>query len=142
MRRLRSDSCIAIASRKSDDLHPYADTIHSYQKILGAVSGLLICAETFCAEKGLNHEEIIQARLAPGGLANDSRNLYRPTRSHPGRRAVSRNPRNSHRGQASRALAMELVQVRPVLGRTRRAELRIPAADRLCRGHFEVVRVL
>jgi hypothetical protein len=81
MRRLRSDSCIAIASRKSDDLLPYAATIHSYQKILGAVSGLLICAETFCAEKGPNHEEIIQARLAPGDLATFRRKNDAPRRA-------------------------------------------------------------
>ena len=42
----------------------YAATIPSYQQILGAVSGLLITAEAFCSEKGLAHEEIIQARLA------------------------------------------------------------------------------
>src|SRR5207247_9205047 len=42
----------------------YAATIPSYQQILGAVSGLLITAEAFCSEKGLAHEETIQARLA------------------------------------------------------------------------------
>ncbi|TLZ18962.1 MAG: DUF1993 domain-containing protein [Gammaproteobacteria bacterium] len=42
----------------------YAATIPSYQQILGAVSGLLITAEAFCSEKGLAHDEIIQARLA------------------------------------------------------------------------------
>jgi uncharacterized protein len=42
----------------------YAATIPSYQQILGAVSGLLATAEAFCSEKGLAHEEIIQARLA------------------------------------------------------------------------------
>jgi hypothetical protein len=41
----------------------YAATIPPYQQILGAVSGLLSIAEEFCAEKGLAHEEIIQARL-------------------------------------------------------------------------------
>jgi uncharacterized protein len=42
----------------------YTATIPSYQQILGAVSGLLGTAEAFCTEKGLAHEEIIQARLA------------------------------------------------------------------------------
>jgi hypothetical protein len=42
----------------------YAATIPSYQQILGSVSGLLTTAETFCAEKHLAPEEIIQARLA------------------------------------------------------------------------------
>jgi uncharacterized protein len=42
----------------------YAATIPSYQQILGAVAGLLGTAEAFCSEKGLPHEEIIQARLA------------------------------------------------------------------------------
>jgi uncharacterized protein len=42
----------------------YAATIPSYQQILGAVFGLLTTAEDLCAEKGLAHEEIIQARLA------------------------------------------------------------------------------
>ena len=42
----------------------YAATIPSYQQILGAVSGLLTTAEDFCTQKGLAHEEIIQARLA------------------------------------------------------------------------------
>jgi hypothetical protein len=41
----------------------YAATIPSYQQILGAVAGLLGTAEAFCTEKGLAHEEIIQARL-------------------------------------------------------------------------------
>jgi uncharacterized protein len=42
----------------------YAATIPSYQQILGAVSGLLATAEAFCSEKGIAHEQIIQARLA------------------------------------------------------------------------------
>src|ERR1700676_4426096 len=42
----------------------YAATIPSYQQILGAVSGLLDAAETFCAEKGIAPEDIIKARLA------------------------------------------------------------------------------
>lgn len=46
----------------------YAATIPSYQQILGSVSGLLRTAEAFCAEKGLAHEDIIQARLAPDML--------------------------------------------------------------------------
>ena len=43
----------------------YAATIPSYQQILGSVSGLLVKAEAFCAEKSINHDDIIQARLAP-----------------------------------------------------------------------------
>jgi uncharacterized protein len=46
----------------------YAATIPSYQQILGAVAGLLGTAAAFCTEKGLAHEEIIQARLAPDML--------------------------------------------------------------------------
>jgi hypothetical protein len=46
----------------------YAATIPSYLQILGAVSGLLATAETFCTEKGVNPEDIIQARLAPDML--------------------------------------------------------------------------
>lgn len=46
----------------------YAATIPSYLQILASVSGLLSKAEAFCAEKGLAHEEIIQARLAPDML--------------------------------------------------------------------------
>ena len=42
----------------------YDATIPSYQQILGAVSGLLSIAQTFCAENGIANEEIIQARLA------------------------------------------------------------------------------
>ena len=42
----------------------YAATIPSYQQILGAMTGLLVTAETFCAEKHLAPEEIIEARLA------------------------------------------------------------------------------
>ena len=42
----------------------YAATIPSYQQVLGAVSGLLGTAETFCAEKGIAPEDIIKARLA------------------------------------------------------------------------------
>lgn len=46
----------------------YAATIPSYQQILGSVSGLIKTAEAFCAEKGITHEDIIQARLAPDML--------------------------------------------------------------------------
>lgn len=46
----------------------YAATIPSYRQILGAVSGLLGKAETFCAEKGIEPPELIQARLAPDML--------------------------------------------------------------------------
>lgn len=46
----------------------YAATIPSYLQILGSVSGLLAKAEAFCTEKGLAHEDIIQARLAPDML--------------------------------------------------------------------------
>lgn len=42
----------------------YAATIPSYQQILGSMSGLLVTAETFCAEQHLAPEEIIEARLA------------------------------------------------------------------------------
>jgi uncharacterized protein len=42
----------------------YAATVPTYRQILGAVSGLLAKAESFCAEKSLAPEEIIQARLA------------------------------------------------------------------------------
>ena len=42
----------------------YAATIPSYQQALGAVAGLLTTAETFCAEKQLAPQEIIEARLA------------------------------------------------------------------------------
>ena len=46
----------------------YAATIPSYQQILGSISGLLVKAEAFCAEKSINHDDIIQARLAPDML--------------------------------------------------------------------------
>jgi hypothetical protein len=42
----------------------YAATIPTFRQILGAVSGLLDKAETFCAEKGVAPQELIQARLA------------------------------------------------------------------------------
>jgi uncharacterized protein len=46
----------------------YAATVPSYQQILGSVAGLLVKAEAFCAEKSLNPDDIIQARLAPDML--------------------------------------------------------------------------
>jgi len=46
----------------------YAATIPSYQQILGSVSGLLVKAEAFCEQKGIKHEDILQARLAPDML--------------------------------------------------------------------------
>ena len=42
----------------------YDATIPSYQQILGSMSGLLVTAETFCAEKKLAPQTIIDARLA------------------------------------------------------------------------------
>jgi hypothetical protein len=42
----------------------YAATIPPYQQTLGAITGLLVAAETFCAEKQLAPQEIIDARLA------------------------------------------------------------------------------
>ena len=42
----------------------YAATVPSYQQTLGAMTGLLATAETFCAERHLAPEEIIGARLA------------------------------------------------------------------------------
>ena len=42
----------------------YAATIPSYRQILGSISGLLQKAQAFCAEKGIEAPEIIQARLA------------------------------------------------------------------------------
>jgi uncharacterized protein len=46
----------------------YAATIPSYRQILGAVSGLLRTAQTFCANQGIEPAELIQARLAPDML--------------------------------------------------------------------------
>jgi hypothetical protein len=46
----------------------YAATIPSYRQTLGAVSGLLRTAQAFCAEKGIEASELIQARLAPDML--------------------------------------------------------------------------
>jgi hypothetical protein len=42
----------------------YAATIPSYLQILDAVSGLIGKAETFCTQKGIEPQLIIQARLA------------------------------------------------------------------------------
>jgi hypothetical protein len=42
----------------------YAATIPSYRQILGALSGLLDKAETFCTENQIAPADIIQARLA------------------------------------------------------------------------------
>jgi hypothetical protein len=42
----------------------YDATVPCYQQTLGAVAGLLVTAETFCAEKQLAPQEIIDARLA------------------------------------------------------------------------------
>jgi uncharacterized protein len=42
----------------------YAAVVPSYQQILDAVSGLLVKAESFCAEKRIAPPELIQARLA------------------------------------------------------------------------------
>lgn len=46
----------------------YAATIPSYRQILGAVSGLIRTAQTFCADQGVDPAELIQARLAPDML--------------------------------------------------------------------------
>ena len=46
----------------------YSVTVPTYLQILGPVSGLLDKAESFCAEKGIAPEDIIQARLAPDML--------------------------------------------------------------------------
>lgn len=46
----------------------YSATVPAYCQILGAVSGLLSKAQAFCAEKGIEAPELIQARLAPDML--------------------------------------------------------------------------
>jgi len=46
----------------------YSATVPSYLQMLGAVSGLLSKAQAFCAEKGIEPSELIQARLAPDML--------------------------------------------------------------------------
>lgn len=42
----------------------YDVTIPSFRQTLGAVAGLLVTAESFCAEKGVEPQDIIAARLA------------------------------------------------------------------------------
>lgn len=42
----------------------YTATIPAYQQTLGAITGLLVTAETYCAEKQLDPEEFLNARLA------------------------------------------------------------------------------
>ena len=42
----------------------YDVTIPSFRQTLGAIAGLLVTAESFCAEKGLAPQDIIEARLA------------------------------------------------------------------------------
>ena len=42
----------------------YDATIPSFRQTLGAVAGLLVTAESFCAEKGFAPQDIIEARLA------------------------------------------------------------------------------
>jgi uncharacterized protein len=42
----------------------YAATVPSYVQTLGAVSGLLDKAESFCAAEGIAPQDIVQARLA------------------------------------------------------------------------------
>jgi hypothetical protein len=46
----------------------YAAIVPGYRQILGAVAGLTAKAETFCTEKGIAPQELIQARLAPDML--------------------------------------------------------------------------
>jgi hypothetical protein len=46
----------------------YSATVPSYRQILGSVAGLLRTAQSFCTEKGLGPEDLIQARLAPDML--------------------------------------------------------------------------
>jgi hypothetical protein len=46
----------------------YKAIVPSYQQILGAVTGLLDTAESYCDEKKLTPQELIQARLAPDML--------------------------------------------------------------------------
>ncbi len=46
----------------------YEATVPSYRQILSALGGLLVKAESHCAEQNLAAEEIIQARLAPDML--------------------------------------------------------------------------
>ena len=46
----------------------YAATVPTCQQILGSIAGLLTKAETFCKEKGIAPQDLIQARLAPDML--------------------------------------------------------------------------
>lgn len=46
----------------------YAATVPSYRQILGSVGALLGKAESFCTEKKVSAEDLIQARLAPDML--------------------------------------------------------------------------
>jgi hypothetical protein len=46
----------------------YAATLPAYRQTLGAVGGLLRTAQAFCAERGIDGAELIQARLAPDML--------------------------------------------------------------------------
>ena len=42
----------------------YAATVPNYKQILDAISGLLTKAQSFCTDKGIAPQELIQARLA------------------------------------------------------------------------------
>jgi hypothetical protein len=42
----------------------YDTTIPCFRQTLGAVAGLLVTAEAFCADKGVDPKDIIEARLA------------------------------------------------------------------------------
>jgi len=42
----------------------YDVTIPSFRQTLGAIAGLLVTAESFCAEKGVEPQDVIEARLA------------------------------------------------------------------------------
>ena len=46
----------------------YGATVPSYRQILGSVAGLLRTAQSYCADKGIAAEDILQARLAPDML--------------------------------------------------------------------------
>ena len=41
----------------------YDVTIPSFRQTLGAIAGLLVTAESFCAEKGVEPQDVIEARL-------------------------------------------------------------------------------
>ena len=41
----------------------YDATIPSFRQTLGAIAGLLVTAESFCAEKGVEPQDVIEARL-------------------------------------------------------------------------------